>query len=46
LGTSKVLIVVSGDLEETFDLNASFENTWFAFSAPSSKALKKSTLGR
>jgi hypothetical protein len=30
----------------TVDLNASFENTWFAFSAPSLKALKKSTLGR
>jgi hypothetical protein len=30
----------------TVDLNASFENTWFALSAPSSKALKKSTLGR
>jgi hypothetical protein len=28
------------------DLNASFENTSFAFSAPRSKALKKSTLGR
>jgi hypothetical protein len=28
------------------DLNASFENTWFPLSAPSSKALKKSTLGR
>jgi hypothetical protein len=28
------------------DLNASFENTWFALYAPSSKALKKSTLGR
>jgi hypothetical protein len=28
------------------DLNASFENTWFLLSAPSSKALKKSTLGR
>jgi hypothetical protein len=28
------------------DLNASFENTWFVLSAPSSKALKKSTLGR
>jgi hypothetical protein len=23
-----------------------FENTWFSLSAPSSKALKKSTLGR
>jgi hypothetical protein len=35
-------------VEKTFaiDLNASFENTWFALSAPSSKALKKSTLGR
>jgi hypothetical protein len=41
-GTSKV----SGDLEEIVDLNASFENTWFTLSAPSSKALKKSTLGR
>jgi hypothetical protein len=30
-----------------YDLNApSFENTWFPLSAPSSKALKKSTLGR
>jgi hypothetical protein len=28
------------------DLNASFENTWFPLSAPSSKALKKCTLGR
>jgi hypothetical protein len=28
------------------DLNALFENTWFPLSAPSSKALKKSTLGR
>jgi hypothetical protein len=28
------------------DLNASFKNTWFALSAPSSNALKKSTLGR
>jgi hypothetical protein len=28
------------------DLNVSFENTWFPLSAPSSKALKKSTLGR
>jgi hypothetical protein len=28
------------------DLKASFEITWFALSAPSSKALKKSTLGR
>jgi hypothetical protein len=28
------------------DLNASFENTWFPLFAPSSKALKKSTLGR
>jgi hypothetical protein len=28
------------------DLNASFENTWFTLSAPSSKALKKSNLGR
>jgi hypothetical protein len=38
--------VVSGALQETIDLNASFENTWFTLSAPSSKALKKSTLGR
>jgi hypothetical protein len=30
----------------TIDPNASFDITWFAFSAPSSKALKKSTLGR
>jgi hypothetical protein len=31
----------------TIDLDASsLDNTWFAFSAPSSKALKKSTLGR
>jgi hypothetical protein len=28
------------------DLNASFEITWFPLSAPSSKVLKKSTLGR
>jgi hypothetical protein len=28
------------------DLNASFDITWFALSAPSSMALKKSTLGR
>jgi hypothetical protein len=28
------------------DLNASFHITWFALSAPSWKALKKSTLGR
>jgi hypothetical protein len=29
------------------DLDASsLENTWFSLSAPSSKALKKSTLGR
>jgi hypothetical protein len=28
------------------DLNASFENMWFPLPAPSSKALKKSTLGR
>jgi hypothetical protein len=28
------------------NLNASFDNTWFALSAPSSKALKKSTIGR
>jgi hypothetical protein len=27
LGTSKVPSVVSGDLEKTVDLNASFENT-------------------
>jgi hypothetical protein len=26
---------VSGTLEETVDLNASFDNTWFALSAPS-----------
>jgi hypothetical protein len=39
--------VVSGDLEETVDLDASsLDITWFAFSATSSKALKKSTLGR
>jgi hypothetical protein len=38
--------VVSGDLEEIVDLNTSFENTWFVLSAPSSKVLKKSTLGR
>jgi hypothetical protein len=30
----------------TIDLNASSDITWFALSAPSSKALKKSTLGR
>jgi hypothetical protein len=28
------------------DLNASFDISWFALSAPSSKALKKSSLGR
>jgi hypothetical protein len=28
------------------DLNVSFDITWFPLSAPSSKALKKSTLGR
>jgi hypothetical protein len=28
------------------DLNASFENTWFPLSAPTSKVSKKSTLGR
>jgi hypothetical protein len=28
------------------DLNASFKNTWFPLSAPSSKALKQNTLGR
>jgi hypothetical protein len=28
------------------DLNTSFDITWFALSAPSSKALKKSTLER
>jgi hypothetical protein len=28
------------------DLNASLDITWFTLSAPSSKALKKSTLGR
>jgi hypothetical protein len=38
--------VVSGDPEETVDLDASFENTWFHLSTPSSKALKKNTLGR
>jgi hypothetical protein len=27
------------------DLNASFDNTWFPLSEPSSKAVKKSTLG-
>jgi hypothetical protein len=45
-GTSKVPSVVSGAPEETIHLNASFENTCFPLSAPSSKALKKSTLGR
>jgi hypothetical protein len=40
-GTSKVLSVVSGALEETVDLNASFDITWFPLSTPSSKALKK-----
>jgi hypothetical protein len=46
-GAPKVPIVTSGVFEETIDLNApSFENTWFPLSAPSSKALKKSTLGR
>jgi hypothetical protein len=36
-------------VEKTYaiDLNApSFENTWFSLSAPSLKALKKSTLRR
>jgi hypothetical protein len=35
-------------VEKTFaiDLDASFDITWFPLSAPSSKALKKSTLGR
>jgi hypothetical protein len=28
------------------DLNASFDITWFLLSMPSSKPLKKSTLGR
>jgi hypothetical protein len=28
------------------DLNTSFDITWFALSAPSLKALKKSTVGR
>jgi DNA-directed RNA polymerase subunit H (RpoH/RPB5) len=43
---SKEPSVASGVFEETIDLNASFENTRFPLSAPSSKALKKSTLGR
>jgi hypothetical protein len=30
----------------TIDLNSSVKNTWFPLSAPSTKALKKSTLGR
>jgi hypothetical protein len=38
--------VVSGALEEIVDLNTSFDITWFPLSAPSSKALKKSTFGR
>jgi hypothetical protein len=34
-------------LRANYDVGASsFENTWFSLSAPSSKALKKSTLGR
>jgi trehalose-6-phosphatase len=45
-GTSQVPTVVSGALEEIVDLNASFDNTLFVISTPSSKALKKSTLGR
>jgi hypothetical protein len=38
--------VVSDALEETVGLNASLDITWFPLSAPSSKALRKSTLGR
>jgi hypothetical protein len=35
------------DKTSAIDLNASsLDNTWFALSAPSSKALKKSSLGR
>jgi hypothetical protein len=34
------------DKTSAVDPNASFIITWFALSAPSSKALKKSTLGR
>jgi hypothetical protein len=34
-------------LRANYELDASlFDITWFALSAPSSKALKKSTLGR
>jgi hypothetical protein len=48
-GSSKThLNTIQFIFEKTYvvDLNASFDNTWFALSAPSSKALKKSTLGR
>jgi hypothetical protein len=34
-------------IRENYDVDAlSFENTWFLPSAPNSKVLKKSTLGR
>jgi hypothetical protein len=33
------------EMTSAIDLNASFENTWFPLSAPSSKALKKTLLG-
>jgi hypothetical protein len=46
-GVSKVPIVSSCVFEKTIDLDASsLENTGFSLFAPSSKALKKSTLGR
>jgi hypothetical protein len=42
-----VPIVTSCVFEKAIDLDASsLENTWFLLSAPSSKALKKSTFGR
>jgi hypothetical protein len=48
-GSSKThLDTIQFIIEKTssMDLNASLDITWFALSAPSSKALKKSTLGR
>jgi hypothetical protein len=45
-GTSKVPSVVSGDLEEIVVINAFSKILDFHLSAPSSKTLKKSTLGR
>jgi hypothetical protein len=46
-GVYKVPIVTSCIFQEAIDLDAfSLENTWFLLSAPSPKALKKSTLRR